>query len=184
MVIHEKLYTVDEFEAFIATAEKEDCRFELIHGEIVEKMPTQKHAAIVGFFIGHLFIYFKEHPIAWLLPEARYRILQDNHNARVPDISVVLDRSRPLVEKVPAPYMPELAIEVQSPDDSLKAMVEKAAYYLQNGTRMVWLVYVDKRLIEVLTADDRQILTENDALNGGDLLPGFTLAVRDIFAGL
>lgn len=77
---------------------------------------------------------------------------------------------------------PDLAVEVKSPDDSLKKMTEKAAYYLANGVRMVWLIYPKMKLVEVLTPDDRQLLNENDTLDGGSVLPGFTMAVRDIFA--
>lgn len=77
--------------------------------------------------------------------------------------------------------MPDLAVEVQSPSNTLKGMQEKAAYYLLNGTRMVWLVYTEKQLIEVLTPHDRQLLTINDSLSGGDVLPGFMLPLKTIF---
>jgi Uma2 family endonuclease len=60
-------------------------------------------------------------------------------------------------------------------------MADKASYYLKNGSRMVWLVYSTKRLIEVLTPTDRHLLTEQDTVNGGDVLPGFTLQVSDVF---
>jgi Uma2 family endonuclease len=45
----------------------------------------------------------------------------------------------------------------------------------------VWLVYSTKRLIEVLTPTERYLLTEHDTLEGGDVLPGFTLRVGDVF---
>jgi hypothetical protein len=62
-------------------------------------------------------------------------------------------------------------------------MRETAAYYLANGARMVWLVYPEQRLVEVYHADaDIQILTENDAIEGGALLPGFILPVVEVFA--
>ena len=77
--------------------------------------------------------------------------------------------------------MPDLAVEVKSPDDSLSKLREKAAYYLANGTLLAWLVYPKKRLVIVLTPDSEEILTEDDTLDGGDVLPGFTLPVRDIF---
>ena len=48
---------------------------------------------------------------------------------------------------------------------------------------MVWLIFPEKRLVEVYQPEaDIEILNENDTLNGGDVLPGFTLAVKDIFA--
>jgi Uma2 family endonuclease len=86
------------------------------------------------------------------------------------------------VKKGSVPEMPDLAVEVKSPDDSLKLLRDKAHYYLANGTRLVWLVIPEKRLVEVYTPDDEQILTEEDTLSGEDVLPGFTLPVRDIFA--
>lgn len=48
MAIQERLYTVEEFEAFIAEAENVDRLFELIDGEIFEKMPTEEHSLIIG----------------------------------------------------------------------------------------------------------------------------------------
>jgi Uma2 family endonuclease len=181
MVIQNKLYTVAEFEQFIAEPRNRERTFELVYGEIVEKMPTQVHAAIVHLLSGFLFMYLARNPIGWALVEARYQMPGDEENARVPDLSFVLDRNRALVEKGAAPYMPDLAVEVQSPDDSLKAMGDKARYYLANGSRMVWLIYTEKRLVEVLTPNDRQLLKEDDTLTGGEVLPGFQVTVRDIF---
>ncbi len=60
-------------------------------------------------------------------------------------------------------------------------MRAKAEYYLAHGARIVWLVYPKKHLIEVCTKDDAQILDENDELDGGDVLPGFKLSVREVF---
>lgn len=74
--------------------------------------------------------------------------------------------------------MPDLAIEVQSPDDSIKAMREKAIYYLANGAQLVWLIYPRKRFIEVYYANGEiDIFREGETLSGEALLPGFTLPV-------
>ncbi len=80
------------------------------------------------------------------------------------------------------PQMPDLCVEVQSPDDTPKAMRDKAAYYLANGTRLMWLVYPQKRLVEALYPDgESDIFAEGETASGGDLLPGFGLAVHAIF---
>jgi Uma2 family endonuclease len=178
MVIQDRSYTVGEFEALITEPENRDRLFELVYGEIVEKVPTQLHAAIVHLISGFLFVFLRENPIGWALVEARYQLPGDEHNARVPDLSFVSDRSRPLLEQGPAPYMPDLAVEIKSPDDGYKEMAE---YYLQNGSRMVWLVYPEKHLLEVLTLTDRQLLSMDETLDGADVLPGFKIIVRDIF---
>jgi hypothetical protein len=52
---------------------------------------------------------------------------------------------------------------------------------LGNGSKLVWIVYPEKRLVLVLTLDDEIILDDTDTLDGGDVLPGFKLPVRDIF---
>jgi Uma2 family endonuclease len=179
----QKLYTVEEFERFAALPKNDERHFELIDGDIVEKpMPTQEHSQAAGNLIGHLFIYFQRNPIGRFGPEARYRMPGDKRNSRQPDVSVVLDIQTPLVKKGAVPRMPDLAIEIKSPDDSITKLRAKAAYYIANGTRLVWLVYPEQRIIEVYRPDaDVQILIERDTLDGGDVLPGFTLAVKDVF---
>jgi len=113
--------------------------------------------------------------------EARYTMPDDDSNDRIPDLSFISKDKAPLVKQGPAPYMPDLAVEVQSPGQSDQLMLEKAQYYLANGSRMVWLVYPDRRLAEVLTPDDRHLLTDSADLSGGDVLPNLTIPVKDIF---
>jgi Uma2 family endonuclease len=60
-------------------------------------------------------------------------------------------------------------------------MFDTAQYYLTNGARLVWLVHPEKRLVIVITSNNTDILTEGDTLDGGEVLPGFQLSVRQIF---
>lgn len=182
MVIKEQLTTAEQFEIFIARPENADRLFELINGEIVEKVPTQKHGMIVLKLGARLLDWVEQHKVGRVAVDVRHRIPEDNHNARLPDVSYYADDSKPIVERGPTPYMPDLAVEVQSPDDSLPVMRAKARYYLENGCGVVWLVIPEKQLVEVYQTDGfEDILTNADTLDGGDLLPGFTLAVKDIF---
>lgn len=180
----ERLHTVKEFEAFIARPENEDRLFELIDGEIVEKMVTREHGIITGNIITDLNIFLRQNNLGLAAVEARHRPAGDDENDLLPDVSFVSDASRPVERQGPALYMPDLAVEVQSPDDSMKKMLRKAEFYLANGAKMVWLVYTRKRLIEVLTPNDRYILTEDDTLDGGDVLPGFSIPVSAVFRGV
>lgn len=184
MVVPEKskLYTVDEFEEFLARPENSDSLFELIHGEIVEKVTTEEHSLIVGNIYRPIWTFVDQHDLGRVAFEVRRRVPGDEHNARLPDLEFTRkERLLPVVRKGAVPQMPDLAVEVKSPDDSLHKLREKAAYYLANGTRLVWLVYPKKRLVIAITPDSEEILTEEDTLDGGDVLPGFTLPVRDIF---
>jgi Uma2 family endonuclease len=174
-------YTVEEFEELADSEENRERLLELIDGEIVEKVPTQEHGMVAGNIYGPLWSDVKERKSGRVVMEVRHRAADDKRNARIPDISYT-SGNKPVVKKGSVPQMPDLAVEVKSPDDSVKKMREKVRYYLANGTKLVWLVMPDKRIIEVYSADEEHVLGENDTLSGGDVLPGFALAVRDIFA--
>ena len=60
MAIQPKLVTVVEFEQFLALPENRDHSFELIHGEIVEKVPTEEHGLIAGNIHGFLWQYTRQ----------------------------------------------------------------------------------------------------------------------------
>jgi Uma2 family endonuclease len=181
MVIEHRLYTVEEFEELADSPENRERLLELINGEIVEKVPTQEHGVVAGNIYGPLWNDVKQRKSGRVVMEVRHRASEDKRNARIPDISYTAG-NEPLVKKGSVPRMPDLAVEIKSPDDSLKELREKARYYLAHGTRLVWLVIPEKRFIEVYTADEEYILDESETLTGGDILPGFTLPVRDVFA--
>lgn len=181
MVVEKKLYTVDDFEAFLDLPENEDRLFELIDGEIVEKMPTKKHATLAARLTIRIGIFVEQHNLGRISIELRHRSEGDNRNSFIPVISFTSnERMTPMNDEADS-QMPDLAIEVQSPRDTIRKMRAKAEYYLAHGSRMVLLVLTKKRLLEVCTVDDVQILNEDDIFDGGDVLPGFTLPVRDIF---
>ena len=176
--------TTDDFEAFLALPENAERRFELVDGEIVEKMPTREHG-VVALNIGTAFnLYLREHPIGVAAVEARHRPAGDAHNDRIPDVSVVLDPARPVERQGAADYLPDIAVEIQSPGDSWRALYEKALFYLEHGTRVVILVLTDPRQVEKLTAESRTLLGEDDTLDLNEVMPGFTLPVKDIFRGV
>lgn len=181
MVIQTRRYTVDEFKGFISQPENRDRLFELINGEIVEKMPTREHGIIALNFGTAFNLYLRQNPIGLAAVEARHRPAGDDHNDRLPDVSIVLDTSKPVERKGATPYIPAVIVEIKPPDDTYLKMSDLADFYLANGTRMVILAYPEKRLLEVRTPDERQLLNEDDTLDGGDVLPGFKLPVKDIF---
>lgn len=183
MVTQQKLMTVAEFEAFEALPENSDRRFDLVNGELIEKLPTQLHGLIAIILAAELYNYLKLHPVGHAYIEARYRMPDDQYNSYIPDISFVSDLSREIVAKGSAFYMPDLAIEIKSPDDTYDGMREKAEYYLKNGSKLVWLVYPEKQLVEVRSAKTgTDILTANEALDGADVLTGFKLPIKALFS--
>jgi len=173
--------TIEAFEALLRLPQNRDRTLELVEGELVEKMPTEEHGLVAGNIFAYLWNYSRAHKIGRVLVETRYRNADDPHNSRIPDVSF-RQSSEPLVTQGAVMQYPDLAVEVQSPTDTVKSMREKARFYLANGSKLVWLIFPSQRIIEVYAADFEAILTERDTLSGGDLLPDFSVAVRDIFS--
>jgi Uma2 family endonuclease len=177
-----RTYTAAEFERYLRLPEHIDRRFELVDGRIVEKMPTEEYGMIAANSAAALGAFVRQHRLGRVGVEVRYHPLDDPLNVRVPDLSFSSTR-RPLVREGSVPHLPDLAVEIRSPDDTITAMREKAAYYLANGVRLVWLVYPTHRFVEVYRPDaDVTILFADGVLTGGDVLPGFELPVAEVFA--
>jgi Uma2 family endonuclease len=184
MTVLERQVTTTEFEHFLQLPENEDRLFELINGEIVEKMPTEEHGRIVINIGAAIRIFLKQHQVGRVGAEIWYKLPADRYNARMPDLSVNSGH-RPVVRQGSVLQMPELAVEIKSPTDSIKQMGGKAHYYLANGARLVWLVFPNKRYVEVYQLDGEvEVLFGDDLLDGGDVLPGFTMSVADVFEGV
>jgi Uma2 family endonuclease len=184
MAVRERLITYDEFDAFTKEIENRDRNFELINGEIVEKMPTELHGLLVTLLIIRLGTFIEQHGTGRLVTEVRSRIPDDAHNACQPDISYFADDTRPIVTQGAVPLLPDLAVEVKSPDDSYLQMRDKASYYLRNGSRLVWLVFPTEKQVEIHTADAPiTVLGIGEMLTGGDVLPGFALPLGELFKG-
>jgi Uma2 family endonuclease len=181
MTLLQSSVTPDEFERIILRPENQDRRLELINGVMVEKLRAQLQAYILGQVAGNVTLYLQEHPIGYGFISARYRLPDSPQNDLIPDFSFQLKERGPILSSGPAPYMPDLAVEAQSEGQSDKFMADKAKIYLDNGARMVWIIYSTRQIVEVLTPTDRALLTINDTLKGGDVLPGFELAVSKIF---
>ena len=81
------------------------------------------------------------------------------------------------------PGPPDLAVEVVIPSDTYFYIEEKIADWLDAGARMVIVVNADIRTVKVFSSPtDAAILTEEDTLDGGDVVPGWEMPVADIFA--
>ena len=186
LAVQPNLYTVDEFERFIDLPENADRRFELIDGRIVEKVPTEEHGAIVVNISTELKLFARQQqPPDRVTVEPRHSPEGDDINDRLPDVAyTTAARAKPITRKGAVPQMPDLVVEVKSPSDSFTQIRAKANYYLENGARMVWLVFPDRHVVEVYTEDGELLkLSErdNDVLDGGDYLPGFRMSLRDVF---
>ena len=172
--------TIEEFEDYIQRPENVDRLLELINGEIVEKLPTEEHGIIVLNIAAPLQAFVRQQQLGRVSTEARHHLPGDARNVRLPDISFH-SGTAPVVRQGAIPHMPDLAVEVQSPSQSDDDMAEKAAYYLANGSGMVWLVFPAQRRVELHAGGHVEHFSDGDTVHAGDVLPGFELSVSDIF---
>jgi Uma2 family endonuclease len=101
---------------------------------------------------------------------------------RCPDVGfVVMDRAPEPFDEDYIPFAPDLAVEVLSPGNDPAEMHDKALEYLRFGTRLVWLIDPTSRAVMVYTPTSTHLLSADDTLDGGDVLPGFGVVVREIF---
>lgn len=178
-----KTFNVDEFERFVAQAENHERYFELINGEIVEKhMPTEEHSIIAGLWIYYLNDFAIKNGLRTAGPEARFKVKGDKRNTRQPDVSMVLDPDAPVTTKGASTQVPDVIVEIMSPDENIDELREKAKYYLANGARLVILTFPRQKIVEVCRPNaPTEMLTVEDTLEGFDVLPGFTLPVANLF---
>ena len=159
---------------------------ELVHGVLVEKTVGiyESHLAVR---IIHLLAGFVERSPLGIVLGADGMMRLAPGLVRIPDASFVSWDQLPgrRVPRVPiADLAPDLAIEVISPSNTAREMERKLHEYLAAGVQLVWYVYPEPQEIHVYTAERHDVLTIEQELSGGDVLPGFVLPLRQLFEEL
>ena len=111
-------------------------------------------------------------------------IQRDPDMVREPDVYYVSSDRLPLDIRVQGylEVMPELVVEIVSPSDTQQSVNDKTTMWLSHGVLMVIEVYPAEQAVMVhRTAAPSVTLTGDDVLDGGDVLPGFTLPLSEIF---
>lgn len=161
-------------------------RRELVAGEILEMTPAGRmHARVTQNINRSLDAHVRARGLGLVYPEYGYVISREPDTVRVPDTSFVrtdrLDEGG--AEEGFYFGVPDLAVEVISPTDRYSAVRTKVDEYLDAGTPMVLVVDPQNSSVSIFRADGRRAeLAESDTLDGGDVVPGWTLPVRDVFA--
>lgn len=136
MLIGKKTYTVAEYRRFQELPENKKRIWELIDGEIVEKVPSFIPSKI-GYRIGHrMSSYLDEHDIGYVTGEVGGYIMSDEDTFN-PDVGYISKLRLPEMPARETPVPPDLAVEVKSPTDSKREMRIKAEKYIAYGTRIV-----------------------------------------------
>ena len=156
-------------------------RYELTRGVLVEKMPTgHPHGVAVKWITFALAGYEAETGYGSVITgEPGYRLEFDPDTVRAPDVAWIAPGRIPEGTEGYPNLAPDLVVEVLSPRQDLS---EKAAMWLSFGSKEVWVANPDPiSVTRYRSGQEPEVLGEDDALDGGDLLPGFSIPVWQLF---
>ena len=169
-------------------------RVELVRGQLVVREPPSFSHGSLTLRLGvalSTYLAREREERGWAKTRGRvavadpgFTLARRPDTVRAPDIAYV-SRDR-FAMPMPDGYLelaPDLAVEVRSPSDRTGAVVAKVGDFLTAGTQLVWVVDPPRERVVVYRADGSvTVLTIADTLSGDELLPGFALPLRKLFA--
>jgi len=186
MTTQERLYTIDDLRRIEDMPENKDKLFELIKGVIYEvAYPSPTHNLIIQEIQTPLRSFAKSKKLGFVFTDTVSYSLP-NGDEFAPDVSFVSYKRQSLPLPTRFKFAPDMAVEVASPSNWERELQNKTESMLQCGTKFVWIAYPASKIVDVchLTPDGSLNIRKvgiDSTLDGEDVLPGFMLAVRDIF---
>jgi Uma2 family endonuclease len=188
MATQERVYTIDDVWRLEQAPLQPTRKYYLIDGELRSKMsPSQLHGEIASEIARRLGNYVIERGLGRVTVEVGYHPPGDRKTVLLPDVAFEgLPRAAQPSRSTYVPYMPDLAVEIVSPSQSLAESRRKAKAYLRHGTALVWLVNPADKSAEVWTATtagapQNETIDLDGAFRGGSVLPGFSLPLERVF---
>ena len=159
--------------------------YEVINSKRVVKLMGAYETLLAGKLFARLEAYAQAQRNGWATVEVLFD-LPNQDNDRRPDAGFVSFERWPEAHGIPQtnawPVVPDLAVEVASPNDGFRDVLQKLGEYFRAGVRMVWLVVPDEEVVYRYTGrTEVRILARGDELTGDPVLPGFRLPVADLF---
>ena len=179
MTTHQKLMTADEL--LLLAQSGEGKRHELVRGVLIERVATgDPHALTVSRTTTALTNYSDDNDYGETKAgEPGYWLEFAPDTVRAPDVAWIAPGRIPEGTQGFPNLAPDLVVEVVSPGQNL---AEKAATWLSFGSREVWVANPDPiSITRYRPGEDPEVLGEDDVLDGGDLLPGFSVPVWRLF---
>ena len=159
--------------------------YELVDGNLVERKMGSESSVIAGIILTILNNFIRGKRMGYAAgADCSYQCFPDAPDkVRKPDVSFVRSGRLP-GDKPPKGHTkiaPDLAVEVISPNDLASEIDDKVAEYLAAGVKLVWVVNPTSRTVRTHPSANSGILTANDTITGGDVLPGFECRVAGFF---
>ena len=162
-------------------------RYELVKGALVQTAPAGSEHGALAMRIGwRLAQHVETHKLGEAFAaDTGFHIASNPDTVRAPDLAFVRQERVAAAGDVRGfwPGAPDLAVEVISPSDTYTEVEDKVLDWLRAGTLMVVVVNPRQRTVTVYRSmTDIAILTQNDVLDGKDVVPGWILPVEVLFA--
>ncbi len=164
----------------VLDSEKE---YEIVNGQPEEKeMAGALHSGVGTRLIIELGYYCKTHKLGAIYgPDATFQI---GINERLPDVSFISSARLPKDREPTTKWMmvPDLAVEIISPNDLYGKVKSKIREYLTAGVSEVWIVEPEVKMVTIYRSQtDFTVFSEDDELVSEPLLPGFRLKLSELF---
>ena len=183
MAVGPKLMTADE----LLRLPDDGLRHELVRGELRTMAPVgSEHGGVTAILVSSLGPHVLTHQLGRVLTgEPGFRLTVNPDTVRAPDVAFVRPERLAELGRVRGyfPGAPDLVVEVISPNDLYTEVEDKVAEWLEHGARLVFVVNPRRRTVAVHRPDrPLRVLTIDDTLDGEDVVPGWKLPLRELFA--
>jgi len=157
---------------------------ELVHGTLVEKPMGTKESALAGLIIHLFWVYLEGNDLGLVLgADGMFRL--GIGLVRIPDVAFISWDRLPegeLPEEAIARRVPELAVEVLSASNTSREMALKLEEYFKAGVKLVWIIDPKTQTAEEYTSPTAsRHIAKTQSLDGRDVLPGFSLPLKQLF---
>jgi Uma2 family endonuclease len=169
--------TIEDFERLPDALAKNR---ELVNGELVDVSGnTDEHNSLRDLLIALLLPHVVERKLGKIYSEQEFDF---DGNVHGPDVAFIRPAKLPLRQRKRRvqDFVPDLAIEIVSANDTFDKLIEKTARYRKCGTTEVWILSQENRVAFVHTSDRREMLSDEQVFESA-LIPGFSIRLGDLF---
>jgi Uma2 family endonuclease len=176
---------VSEHEDVLAV--QDEPLYEIVNGQRVDLPPMSAYATwIASRLHGRLWPYAEDKGLGTSVTEMLFVLDAEPNLRRRPDVAFVSTARWPLDRALPETgdwdVVPDLAVEVISPNDVFKDVLAKVREYFHYGVQVIWVFAPEERQVYVYDSPTHvRILTGQDELMGGEVVPGFRLPLGQLF---
>jgi Uma2 family endonuclease len=162
--------------------------YEVVDDKLVEKPPMGAFEYELGSVLHEILAaYVRSRRLGRTVTETLFDLRPAVNRSRRPDVAFISAQRWPINKRAPRnvdawPVIPNLAIEIVSPSNTSTLDLTKINEYFTSGVERVWVIYPDQSMVyDYASPTEIRVILPDGELDGGDLVPGFRLSLRELF---